>query len=400
MPIARFQFASAISDAADTAEAIDVAVERVRATLRGPVDLALVFVTPHHRNTLEMVRELLALTLRPRVTMAVTAGGVIGVRKELEGVAGLSLLSASLPGASLQAFSSDDLDPRLRDGPDAVRSYFADAHGGELPGGVLLFVDPFSTPISSLLPQLSAGLEGVPVIGGVASGATQPGGNRLMIDGTIHTRGLIGLALGGAARLDCTVSQGCRPIGRPLVITKAKRNVIMELGGRPALDVAQEMIATSADGDRDLVQSSGLFIGRVINEYKERFGRGDFLIRGVLGVDPNGGYIAVGDTAVRIGQTIQFHIRDERTAREDFSLLLEAQKLHSDGGGPGGALLFSCNGRGTHLFSSPNADADMIHEALGEIPLAGFFAAGEIGPVGSESFLHGHTASLAVIRGM
>lgn len=216
-----------------------------------------------------------------------------------------------------------------------------------------------------------------------------------MLDGTVRDSGAIALAVGGDVQVDITVSQGCRPIGQPLVITKAKRNVILELGGRKALPAITDMIEHLGDDDRHLVRTGGLFVGRVINEYKARFGRGDFLIRNLMGYDEESGYVAVNDTNVRTGQTVQFHVRDQRTAREDFSLLLEAQKVH----GPGaGALLFSCNGRGLKLFDKPNADADMIHGALGDMPLAGFFAAGEIGPVGGQAFLHGHTASLMVFR--
>jgi len=166
-------------------------------------------------------------------------------------------------------------------------------------------------------------------------------------------------------------------------------------GGRNALAVIQEMLREVPERDTQMVQSNGLLVGRVINEYKGHFGRGDFLIRGVVGVDQEAGYIAIGDPQIRVGQTIQFHVRDQRTAEEDFQLLLEAQKLHGDAGG---ALLFSCNGRGTRLFDHPDADATMIHHALGDLPLAGFFAAGEIGPVGKENFVHGHTASLVVFR--
>ncbi|MEX2214603.1 MAG: FIST N-terminal domain-containing protein [Phycisphaeraceae bacterium] len=395
MAVPHFQFASALSDAPATSDAIEAVTSQVRGQLEGPVDLAVMFFTPHHRERLDVVRKAMKATLQPRVLLGVTAGGVIGVTKELETSPGISLLAARLPGVSLTPFTMKELEPAINAGPEAIVKAMS-PHGQPL-RAVVLMADPYSTPITAMITALTQSLPGVPLIGGMASAARQSGGNRLMLNDTITTSGAIGLAISGNVRVDCTVSQGCRPIGRPMVITKAQRNLIMELGGKPALDVARQTIAELSQEDRHLLEASGMFVGRVINEYKQRFGRGDFLIRGVAGVDPNAGYIAIGDTQVRVGQTVQFHVRDQKAAREDFSLLLEAQKLH---GNTGGGLLFSCNGRGTHLFTEPNVDANMIHEALGDLPLAGCFAAGEIGPVGDQNFLHGHTASFAVLRAM
>ncbi len=396
-----FQFASAISVLADGARAAEEAVEQVLPQVTGPVDLAVLFVSPHHLSMLEEIEEYLSLTLRPRITIGLAAAGVIGMRREVEDSPALSLLVGNLPGAHLFPFTSAELDKVWNETPASLGRLFMDANGGALPNGVILFADPFSTPMTGVLPALTAALPGVPLIGGLASAARQPNRNRLLMNRAVHHQGIIGLAVGGRAKVDCTVSQGCRAIGRPMIITKARRNVIFELGGRPAIEVARNLLEKLPAADQELLQTNGWLVGRVINEYKHRFGRGDFLIRQVIGIDPHAGYLAIGDPQVRIGQTIQFHVRDQKTAREDFELLLQAQKLHQAGAEEGrtsGALLFSCSGRGRHLFSRPDTDASLVHEALGDIPLAGFFAAGEIGPVGRENFLHGHTASLAVIR--
>ncbi len=237
------------------------------------------------------------------------------------------------------------------------------------------------------------------MVGGIASGGEEVGENRLMLDDAILEEGAVGLSLSGDIDVQTTVSQGCRPIGQPFVITKAKRHVVQQLGGHNALQVIQEMAQELDEEDQQLVHDNGLLVGRVINEYKQRFGRGDFVVRGLIGVDQDQGYIAIGDPQVRIGQTIQFHVRDQKTAAEDLAMVLDLQKVH----GPGaGGLLFTCNGRGTNLFDAPDTDANLIHGALGEMPLAGIFAAGELGPLGSEqtSFVHGHTASLVVFRSM
>jgi small ligand-binding sensory domain FIST len=233
---------------------------------------------------------------------------------------------------------------------------------------------------------------GVRVFGGMASGGSAPGQNRLVLDDDVRLKGAVGFALRGDLSVRSVVSQGCRPIGRTLIVTKAERNLIQELGRRPALEVLQEIFDGLTSEDQDLARS-GLHVGRVINEYRESFGRGDFLVRNVMGADQSGG-IAVSDL-VRVGRTVQFHVRDAGTADEDLRQLVDRAK---EEGPVAGALLFTCNGRGSRLFATPNHDVGVIRELLGPIPTAGFFAMGEIGPVGGQNFVHGFTAS-AVLFG-
>lgn len=371
------RFASAVSDEPGLDAALPAVTDQLRTQHSGAVDVAFVFTSSHHAHGFERIAEHLGAELSPKRIVAVTCEGVIARRREVEQGPGLSVLAGALPGATVDAAWLADFDAKRTDKLKAA----------------MLLADPFSTPMHSVLPDLSATLPNV--VGGMASGARKPGGNRLMIDGEVRDAGGIAVTFGGDVQVDITLSQGCRPIGKPLVITKAKRNIILELAGRKALDLITETIESLTDADRDLVRRGGLLVGRVIDEYKPRFGRGDFLIRNIVGYDEQTGYVAVSDTHIRTGQTVQFHVRDQQTAREDFALLLEMQKVH---GPAAGALAFSCNGRGIKLFDQPHADANMIHDALGDVPLAGFFAAGEIGPVGGHAFLHGHTVSLMVFR--
>ncbi|HMF13874.1 MAG TPA: FIST C-terminal domain-containing protein, partial [Gemmataceae bacterium] len=207
--------------------------------------------------------------------------------------------------------------------------------------------------------------------------------------------GAVAALIHGAVRISSVVSQGCRPIGQPFVVTRAEANVIHELGGVPPLVQLKEMFKTLTEREQQLVRH-GLHVGRVLNEYQDEFHRGDFLVRNVIGADPQSGAIAIGDY-VRPGQTVQFHVRDEETADEDLRHLL-ANSRKQAAPQPRGALLFTCNGRGTRLFSSADHDALCIRKSLGEIPLAGFFAQGEIGPVTGKNFLHGFTASVAIFQ--
>jgi small ligand-binding sensory domain FIST len=210
----------------------------------------------------------------------------------------------------------------------------------------------------------------------------------------IHS-GAVAVLVHGPIRMRTVVSQGCRPIGSPFVVTKADRNVILELGGRPALAQLQELFGSLAPDEQRLAQH-GLHVGQVIDEYRATFGRGDFLVRNVQGADPDTGAIAIGDW-VRVGQTVQFHVRDAATADEDLNLLLAAAKDESTAQCKG-ALLFTCNGRGTRLFNQPHHDAGTVARYWNDLPLAGFFAQGEIGPIGGKNFVHGFTASIALFE--
>jgi small ligand-binding sensory domain FIST len=200
----------------------------------------------------------------------------------------------------------------------------------------------------------------------------------------------VGALLGPGVAVETVVSQGCRPFGQPLVVTRADGNLILELAGTPALErlVAQAHGALTEE-EVALLEMGGLQIGRVIDEHRESFGRGDFLLRGVLGADRRTGALAVGDV-MPVGTTVQFHLRDARTADEDLHVLLKGHQAD-------GALVFTCNGRGSRLFDEPHHDARVLSDLLGPVPLAGFFAAGEIGPVGGHNFVHGFTASMALL---
>ena len=388
------QFATAFSDVPQTAAAVADVVDQLIASELGAVDLLLVCMTAHHAAEADRVRTKLRNTLNPGTLLGTTAEGVITDRHEQEREPGLAVMAARLPGVTLRTFRYDQLD--LGSATDAPADLAAQTGiiAAET-AAILLLADPFSTPMVRLLPLMDEAWPGLPVIGGMASAARQPGQNRLLLDGEVLDGGAVGLAIGGAIRVDTLVSQGCRPIGKPMIITRSHRHIVQELGGRSALTMLQEMAVGLDEADKELIRTGSLQVGRVINEYRDRFGRGDFLIRAILGVDSDTGYIAIGDPQVRVGQTIQFHVRDEATAREDLQLLLDAQLLHDP---PRGVLLCTCNGRGTRLYGRKHVDAEMIGDTLGNPPTLGFFAAGELGPIGPRNFLHGHTASLAVFR--
>ncbi|MCH7546880.1 MAG: FIST C-terminal domain-containing protein [Planctomycetes bacterium] len=384
--------ASAISGHLDTRTAGMEVAEQLHDALGGTCDLVVLFVTFHHVAAFEHVADHIRTTLSPRVMMGVTAETVLGGDDELDGLAGLSAIALRLPGANLHPFSFSKDDPLPLKKPDLLPERIGLGPDHRL---TLLLADPFSTPITRILPLLTdcGGEQPVILAGGLASGASQAGYNRLLLDDMISPIGGVGVTISGEMDVDFIVSQGCRPIGSPLLVTRAENHLILELGGRKATEVLREVGQNLSDNEKKLL-SNGLFIGTVINEYKDHFGRGDFLIRSVLGQDQERGGILAGELG-KVGQTVQFQVRDAKTASEDLQLLLDAQQLEKD---PFGAMLFTCNGRGQRLFGAPNHDLDMIHARLNHVPTAGFFCAGEIGPIGTQSFLHGHTASLVIFR--
>jgi small ligand-binding sensory domain FIST len=221
----------------------------------------------------------------------------------------------------------------------------------------------------------------------MASAAQGPGGNRLVLDDRVLDHGAVAVMCSKDVPVRAVVSQGCRPVGQPFTITRAERNVVYELAGQPAMSRLQDLAAGLDNAERDLLRQ-GLHLGVVVDEHKLDFRRGDFLVRNLLGGDQRTGSLAVGE-AVEVGQTVQFHVRDAEAADEDLRALLSGVE-------GAGALLFTCNGRGTRLFGAPDHDVTVIDDLLGPVPVAGAFCAGEIGPVGGRNHLHGFTASLAV----
>ncbi|CAN5365658.1 FIST N-terminal domain-containing protein [soil metagenome] len=361
-----------------TAEAAGEAASRLGGK---DVSLALIIASRHHAPSAQVVSKAACLEAGAERVIGCIAETVVGGDREVEGGPAVAVWLASLP-RPVETFHMEFV--RTREG-GVFAGYRFERAG---PDPYLLIGDPFSFPTDVLLGHLNNVIPGTIVMGGMASGGLGPGDTRLFLDDRVLDTGAVGARMPGI-RIRALVSQGCRPIGNAYTVTRAEGEFIRELGGRPPLQRLQELVATLSSEDRHLV-GRGLHVGRVIDEYKAEPERGDFLIRGVTGMDPQSGALAVGDR-IEVGETIQFHVRDAVTADEDLSNLLER-----DAEPAAGALLFTCNGRGSRLFSVPDHDASLISRKLGGLPLAGFNCAGEIGPVGGKNFLHGFTASIAL----
>ncbi|WP_447985603.1 FIST signal transduction protein [Nitrospira sp. Nam74] len=384
------QFASAVSKDMNAAEAGRVLTDRIESVLRdGPIDLACLFLSSHYAEHAEQLSAAVCDRLSPHTLIGCTGEGIIAGSEEIERAPAVTLWAAHLPGASLIPW-------RMSGGHGGGDIATMDWHDLDAPpeaSTLLMLADPFSMPMDEVLLGMADHCPGSFAIGGMAGGGHDEGENRLLLNDGIYADGLIGVAISGAVSVRTVVSQGCRPIGERYVVTKAERNVIHELGGLPALDQLRLMFEGLSSHDRNLAQNA-LHVGIVMDEQRNRFERGDFLVRNLIGADRSSGSLAIGDILTE-GQTIQFHVRDAHSASEDLNLMLAADRSRQTTPTLG-ALLFSCCGRGRGLFGRPHHDVTVVRERTGDVPVAGFFAQGEIGPVGGTNFLHGYTASVAL----
>jgi small ligand-binding sensory domain FIST len=322
-----------------------------------------------------------------REVVGCSASGVIAGERELEDEPGVAALALRLPAGSLL---------RVRHVPPEDLEEVADWQArlglaANACTGLILLADPFTTDMAALIGGLERDFPGAPIVGGMATGA--PGVQRTFVfcGSKVAAGGAVVIGLGGAATLRPVVSQGCEPIGDAWTITDAAGHIVKTIGSRPAYQVLAETIQGLDAGHRRRANGN-LLVGLAMDEYRDEFKRGDFLIRNLMGVDAKTGSIAVA-AEPRIGQTLQFQIRDAHAADEELRHMLHAEQANPSAA----ALLFACNGRGTGLFGSPDHDARTVRELLGPLPLAGLFCNGEIGPVGASTYIHGFTASLALI---
>ena len=372
---------------ADADEAASRAVAGAWASLgMASPGFAVLFASAHFLGSATALLAAVTRELGPVPLIGCVAEGVIGGGREVESDPAVSLWLAAGLGP-VETFAMD-----------FVGTASGGAFGGYLfgpsPQGVhLMLCDPFTFPAGDLLAHLNSSAPGATLMGGIASGGLALRQSRLFLDDRVVTHGAVGAHL-PQAEIHPMVAQGCRPVGQPFTITEADESLITGLGGRPPLERLQELAASLHGRDRELL-GQGVHLGLVINSAEAEPAQGDFLIRGLVGADPDSGAVAVSGE-VEVGQAVQFHVRDADSADEDLRRTLKRGTAALGGRAPAGALLFTCNGRGSRMFPGPDHDAGLLAETLGPIPVAGFFCAGEIGPVAGRNFLHTFTASAAL----
>ena len=380
----------------DIDSAVQAAAESAISKLgKDHADLTVVFVSPQFSEFYDKVPELVSRYIKSGLFFGCSGGGIIGNGEEAEQEAALSITCAELPDVKIQPIQFDTTDLPDQDTSPSVWREWLKVDVEDKPHFVFL-ADPFSFPGEEFLAGVDFAYPNSKKIGGLASGAQAQNENVLYLGDKIYHSGLVGIALSGDIEVDTIVAQGCRPIGKPMQITQCEQNFLKELEGKPPMEVIQELHETLSDADKNLIQTS-LFLGIEMDPMKDNPKQGDFLIRNLMGADRESGALAIG-TMLRNGQLVQFHLRDKQMSAEDLNVMLTRYLKQGNAENAKGALLFSCLGRGKHLYGKANHDTDMFRSKLGEIPLGGFFCNGEIGPVGNTTFLHGYTSSFGIFR--
>jgi small ligand-binding sensory domain FIST len=367
--------------------------ENLRSQLGAPaVTLGLIFIAPRFFPQAKQILEIVRVHAQTPLLAGCSSQALIVGEHELEEHPGISLALYYLPGAELKAVHFKQEQVEEANGPGYWQ--LETGVGADQTNGWLAFIDPFHIDSEAWLRGWNEAYAPLPVMGGLASGDLSQQLTQVYLNGDIFEEGGVALSVGGEVKLAGVTSQGCTPIGETWTLTRVEQNIIHEIGNRPAYQVLAETF--SALPPQEQKNAAGnLFLGLVVNEYLEDFHRGDFLVRNLIGADPNSGAIAVG-AYPRQGQTVQFQKRSAAAATEDMNELLNKARQELSETKIYGGCLCCCNGRGKHLFGQPNHDAQMVQQRLGPLGLAGFFCNGEIGPVGPKNFLHGYTASLAL----
>jgi small ligand-binding sensory domain FIST len=390
------KWASSASDDANLEKAITRAAADVSAQLSGAApDLIVAFVSPHHAAGFERVPALIAAELGSGLLLGCSAGGVIGGGREIEQRPGFSLTAARLPGVTIRPIH---LHTEALPNPtaDAARWQAALGVDADARPHFVILPDPYTFDAESLVRGLDRAYPAGSKIGGIASGGQEPGANALFLGREVWRAGAVGVALSGDITIDTIVAQGCRPIGEPMFVTSCDRNIVRTLDGRPSLEVLRDLHDRLDERDRLLARHS-LFLGIVMNQDRQEYRQGDFLIRNLLGIDADSGALAVG-ALLDENAVVQFHLRDARTSAHDLDEMLASYQRAEVTPPPRGALLFSCLGRGQFLYGAADHDTDAFRGHLGDLPLGGFFCNGEIGPVHGTTFLHGYTSAFGVFR--
>ncbi|HWL95352.1 MAG TPA: FIST N-terminal domain-containing protein [Phycisphaerae bacterium] len=358
-------------------------------------DLAMLFVSPHFEDDCEEILSGVLDRTNARTLIGCTGDGIIGPDREVEGAPAIALWVGEMPDVRAMPFLLDIDDLKQFEGDED----WIDRVGvkSESNPGFVILPEPFSFApgIEYALHEMDRIFPGRPILGGVASAGEGPGQNRLFMNDQVLRQGTVGVSLSGNIVIEPVVSQGCRPIGEPFIVTKSEENVIQELRGRPAMEVLQSIFRSADAYDQSLMQAGGIHVGSAVSEAARSSGKSEFLIRNLIKVVDNSGLAVT--TMVKPGQTIQFHLRDSKSADAEMKQLIR-RRIAEMRTPPRGGLLFTCNGRGSHMFGVPNHDIGVINEAAPDCQIAGFFAAGEIGPIASRTFIHGFTSSLVLFR--
>ncbi|HMO51725.1 MAG TPA: FIST N-terminal domain-containing protein [Kiritimatiellia bacterium] len=391
-------WASTSATGANLSELVERAAKQVHDALDGnEPDLLLAFVTPHFAAMHDRLPAMLRRSFGAARIAGCSAGGVIGGGEEIENRPALSLTAARLPGVALGLRYTDTTALPDEDAPPEVWRNWLGLHDHS-PAGCVVLADPFTARVEPFLTGLDYAFPGLVTLGGLASGGMRAGENALFVDDDCHHGGLLALTLSGAVQVDAIVAQGCRPIGRPLVVTRCEDHRLQRVDGESPLAYLNQVFQEASESDRQLMRTS-LFLGLAVEgvDGHPDAEEATYLIRNLIGADYSSGTAMVG-AHLREGQVVRFFLRDRQTSQEDLTLQMDQYTARGLPPPNAGALLFSCLGRGQYLYGVPNYDSACLLGKLGERALGGFFCNGEIGPVGGSTYIHGYTSAFGIIR--
>ena len=376
--------AEAVSTHGETVRAVEEVLSEVREVVGTNPDLVFLFFTAHHRANARVLLNEVLRGLAPDAMAGGTVSGVVGGGQEHQAGPGISLWAARIPGSRVQSFHLG------HDSEQGMVHGWPDLGAGS---SAAMLADPFSFPVHRFFASLRRKDRYPALFGGLLSGASRQGGNLLIHDDELREDGAVGIAVDGRMRFLPLVSQGCSPVGPVFEVTRAEQNVVYELAGRSAYEGLSEMLSMLDDEERRrFMRAPHVGIQAVPNDSGEQ--TGDYLVRPVMGVDPQEGAIAFGDD-VGAGLAVQFQARDRDSADRDLrEALALASAYHPNAGG---ALMFPCTGRGVHLFQESDHDITALHRYWPDLPAGGAFAAGEIGPVCGRPYVHGLSTSIGLL---
>ncbi len=386
---------SGIAEHASIHIAVRNAFRNASDTFRSPVSCIFLFVSGDNLGDSSDAIQSALDELAPNIPIfGCSAESVVGRGREIEGQTAASILLIGELSRPPKIFTMECM--RTPDGPTVLGLTDEIIERARQCNGMLVAACPLTFSVDMLIETLEPerGANVVPILGGYCSSQNWENISLLFCDNKVLNRGAIGMVLPPELHWQTIVSQGCRPIGDPMIITSLDGNTILGLGGKPALSMLRDMFQKLPSHERDMAIDA-LLIGRAITEYSDTFSHGDFLIRNVQGVDTDVDGIQVTDR-FQVGQTIRFHVRDAQGADADLMNLLS--RVSKGGIDNKAGLLFSCNGRGHRMFSQPNHDALAIDRYFPGLPLAGIFAAGEFAPLANRNLTHGFTAVAAFLR--
>lgn len=394
-----------ISSAPDPREAAETAAEAALEGLGGGeavgsgsrTSAALLFATEAHADRLDTLLEAAIGALGTTAVVGATSHGVLGRGREVEEGAGVSILA--LGDVEARPFLLHDLAGGETEAVEEIAVHLD--HDPRPEDLVLLLPDPASLRPQVLFDGLRASLGEATVVG---AGASDPVGSRPLqwCGHESAAGGLAGLALRLERRPRIGVTQGCRPATELLTVTRTQGNWILELDGRPALDVYRE--AARGPLADDLRRAASFILVALPRDEAAPLEPGGYLVRHAVGFAEDQRAFAIPEK-LSSGDRVALVVREPEAAREDLKSLL--QQIRRDvgpdvGRGPdrsAAGLYFDCCARGTGFFGVPGLEAAYLEQAFGEVPIAGMFGSCEIGPIAGETQLLTYTGVLALFDG-